>query len=106
MRWAVLGLIAVPAAAEITYEGDEALALRCADMFAAAAIELEDEMTPEERAKTLTLSTYILRDHVSGTWQDKDAAMKEVAARQSTADTIADYRTNRDACLAKFSVNP
>lgn len=93
-------------AADIAYTGDEAFALDCADMFATAAVELEDEMTPEERAKVFTTSVYILSEYVSGSWAQKDAAMKIVTERRSNDETVAEYRQRRRACLSKFPVRP
>lgn len=114
LRWplaaaAVLAasLSAHPAAAARTYEGEEAAALRCANMLALTAVTLAGAklIADQEKEVMLGVTVLILERHVSGTWQQKKAALEIVRDRRSFPDTLDDYRRNAARCLAQFPIN-
>ena len=108
MRIFLSALIGVPTlgVAQIVYDGLELQAIRCADFYATAALELKEEMTTEERTILFTKSAYILAEYVSGTWQDKDAALKQVVERRSVEEALDGFRNQGATCEETFPTSP
>lgn len=102
-----VGLLASPALAARTYEGEEAAALRCANMLALTAVTLAEAklIGTQEKEIMLGVTVLILEHHVSGTWRQKKAALEIVRDRRSFPDTLEDYRRNAARCLAQFPIN-
>ncbi len=100
-------LTAAPALADRTYEGEEAAALRCANMLAYTAVTLarEDMIGQDEKEIMLGITVLILERHVSGTRAQKKAAMAIIRDRRDLATTLRDYRRNAANCLVQFPIN-
>ncbi len=96
-----------PAVAARTYSGEEAAALRCANMLAYTAVTLAraDMIGPEEKDVMLGVTVLILERHVSGTRAEKKAAMAVMRDRRDITTTLADYRDNAAKCLVQFPIN-
>lgn len=94
-------------AVQRTYEGEEAAALRCANTLALTAVALSaaELITDAEKEVFLGVTVLILERHVSGTWQQKKAAMAVMRDRRSVPDTLEDYRRNAGRCLRQFPIN-
>ncbi len=114
MRQAVTGLClgclvlaGQGAAAQKTYEGSEAAALRCANTLALTAVALSraGRMSEPEKDAMLGITVRMLEAHVSGTWRQKRAAMAVMRDRRSVPDTLLDYRENALRCLRQFPIN-
>lgn len=90
-----------------TYEGREAVALRCANMLALTGIALNgtEQISDDEKNVFLGVTISILEGHVSGTWRQKKAAMAVMRDRRSIPDTLDDYRRNAAKCLQQFPIN-
>ena len=97
---------ALPAAQRV-YEGREAAAIRCANTVALTAVALSSVSLIDavEKDVMLGISVSMLERHVSGTWNEKKAAMAVMRDRRSVDDTIDDYRRNAARCLAQFPIN-
>lgn len=89
------------------YEGEEAAALRCANMLALTAVTLSrsEKLDEVEKEVMLAVSVLILERHVAGTWAQKKRAMAVMRDRRSIADTLDDYRVNATKCLGQFPIN-
>lgn len=89
------------------YEGEEASALRCANTLAYTGVALERAglIGGPEKEVILGITVLILERHVSGTWQQKKAAMEVMRDRRSFEATIEDYRKNAAICLKRFPIN-
>lgn len=98
---------AQPDQGQRTYAGEEAAALRCANMMAFTGITLNRAglMAVEEKDVLIGISVLILERHVSGKWATKRRAMEVMRDRRSVNDTLADYRRNAPGCLERFSIN-
>ncbi|UWR23590.1 hypothetical protein [Sulfitobacter sp. S190] len=96
-----------PVQAARTYEGQEASALRCANMMATTGITLHasDLMTATERDVLLSISILMLERHVSGTWAEKKRALAVVRDRRDLEETLMDYQRNAPICLKRFPIN-
>ncbi|MGJ8617383.1 MAG: hypothetical protein ACSHWS_11120 [Sulfitobacter sp.] len=94
-------------AGQRVYEGKEAGALRCANTLALTAVALSagDLIGEDEKDVMLGITVLILERHVSGTWQQKKAAMEVMRDRRSVIDTLDDYRRNAGRCLQQFPIN-
>ncbi len=94
-------------AAQRTYEGEEASALRCANTIALTAVALSaaERIGDAEKEVLLGVTVLILERHVSGTWREKKAAMVVMRDRRSLEDTLDDYRKNAGRCLRRFPIN-
>lgn len=105
----VLSLMsAVPAqAAQRTYEGEEASALRCANMLALTGITLNRAglMGNAEKDVLIGISVLILENHVSGSWPEKRRAMETMRDRRDVDETLADYQRHAPLCLVRFPIN-
>lgn len=101
------GVLATPAAAQRTFEGREAAALRCSNTLALTAIALNraDLIGTPEKDVILGITLRILELHVSGTWQEKKAALAVMRDRRSVPDTLEDYQRNAARCLRQFPIN-
>lgn len=99
--------VADQAAAQKTYEGSEAAALRCANTLALTAVALSGAglLQETEKEAMLGITVRILDAHVSGTWRQKRAAMAVMRDRRSVPDTLTDYRRNAVTCLRQFPIN-
>ena len=94
-------------AAQRVYEGDEAAALRCANMMAFTGVTLHGAgLMPEpEKDVLIGISVLILERHVSGTWAEKKRAMEAMRDRRDVDATLADYQRNAPRCLVRFPIN-
>ncbi|AXI45998.1 hypothetical protein C1J03_08185 [Sulfitobacter sp. SK012] len=105
---AVTLVLSGPATAgQKVYEGEEASALRCANMLALTGVTLRNAelMDDAEQEVLLGVTILILERHVSGTWAQKKAAMEQMRDRRSIEDTLADYQRNAPLCLGRFPIN-
>jgi hypothetical protein len=95
------------ATAERTFSGSEAAALRCSNTLALTAIALNraELIGVQEKDVMLDVTLRILERHVSGTWQQKKAALAVMRDRRSVPDTLNDYRRNATKCLRQFPIN-
>ncbi|MEM9699749.1 MAG: hypothetical protein AAF943_13275 [Pseudomonadota bacterium] len=107
MAGTILLVLSGPALAQKVYEGDEALALRCANTLALTAVALESagRLEAAEKDAMLGITIRMLDRHVSGTWGQKRAALRVMRDRRSVPDTLADYRQNAVRCLRQFPIN-
>ncbi len=95
------------AVSQRTYDGEEAAALRCANTLALTAVALSraDMIDDAEKDVMLGITMLILERHVSGTWNQKKAALEIVRDRRSVPDTLEDYQRNAAQCLQQFPIN-
>lgn len=110
MRALALGLALIATqthAAQRVYEGDEAAAIRCANMMAYTGITLNGAglMGEPEKDVLVGISVLILERHVSGTWGEKKKAMEAMRDRRDVDATLADYQRNAPRCLLRFPIN-
>lgn len=89
------------------YAGEEAAALRCANTVALTAVALSEEgKLPEAEKKVmLGITVLILDRHVSGTWQQKRAALEVVRDRRDAYETVQDFQRLAQQCLKQFPIN-
>ncbi len=94
-------------AAQRVYEGDEAAALRCANMMALTGVTLNRAglMPDEEKDVLIGISILILERHVSGNWTEKKRAMEAMRDRRDIDATLEDYQRNAPTCLRRFPIN-
>lgn len=94
-------------AAQRVYEGDEASAIRCANMMAMTGITLNAAglMSDPEKDVLVGVSILILENHVSGSWNSKKRAMEAMRDRRDVDETLADYQRNAPRCLKRFPIN-
>ena len=106
---ATVALLASGGAAQAarTYSGEEAAALRCANTLALTAVALKSEalISQAEKEVMLGVTFLILERHVSGTWNQKKAALEIMRDRRSLPDTLTDYQKNAAQCLRQFPIN-
>lgn len=102
-----LGICSPSLAGQRIYEGREAAALRCSNTLALTAVALSaaDLIGEPEKEVMLGVTVLILERHVSGTWQQKKAALRVMRDRRSVPDTLEDYRRNATRCLQQFPIN-
>ena len=110
MRYFVFALLFAATslqAAQRVYEGEEASAIRCANMMAMTGVTLNGAglMGVPEKDVLIGISVLILERHVGGTWAQKKAAMAVMRDRRSVTDTLDDYRKNAARCLLQFPIN-
>lgn len=101
-------LLAPPAnAAQRVYEGDEAAAIRCANMMVFTGVTLHQAglMGDAEKDVLVAISVLILQRHVSGPWATKKRAMEAMRDRRDVEATLEDYQRNAPLCLKRFSIN-
>ena len=93
--------------AQKVYAGQEAAALRCANTIALTAVALSEEagLPDLEKDAMLGISVRILDLHVSGSWQQKKAALKVVRDRRDAFETLQDYQRYAQQCLRQFPIN-
>jgi hypothetical protein len=106
----VAGFLLLPPAAtaeQKTYTGQEAAALRCANTLAFTAVALEDagRLGTAEKEVMLSITVLILERHVSGTWQQKKAALEIVRDRRDVIETLDDFENLAQRCLRQFPIN-
>ncbi|WP_299023910.1 hypothetical protein [uncultured Sulfitobacter sp.] len=94
-------------AAQRVYEGEEAAALRCANMMAFTGVTLNQAglMGDPEKDVLIGISVLILERHVSGNWTEKKRAMEAMRDRRDVDATLADYQRNAPVCLKRFPIN-
>lgn len=94
-------------AAQRVYEGDEAAAIRCANMMAMTGVTLNAAglMDDPEKDVLIGISILILENHVSGSWNTKKRAMAAMRDRRDVDETLADYQRNAPRCLTRFPIN-
>lgn len=103
-----LVLAAFPAhAAQRVYEGDEAAAIRCANMMAMTGVTLYQAglMGEPEKDILIGISVLILERHVSGNWTEKKRAMEAMRDRRDMEATLEDYQRHAPLCLNRFPIN-
>jgi hypothetical protein len=110
MRFLSLVLILLAghaAAAQKVYEGEEASAIRCANMMAMTGITLNQAglMGDTQKDVLIGISILILERHVSGNWTEKKRAMVAMRDRRDVDATLADYQRNAPVCLKRFAIN-
>ena len=101
-------MVALPAdAAERVYEGDEAAAIRCANMMAMTGVTLfrAGLMGEPEKDILIGISVLILERHVSGNWTEKKRAMEVMRDRRDLETTLEDYQRHAPLCLERFPIN-
>lgn len=105
----VMALLATtPAsAAQRVYEGEEAAAIRCANMMAMTGVTLNGAglLGDPEKDVLIGISVLILERHVSGSWNAKKRAMEAMRDRRDVDETLEDYQRNAPLCLARFPIN-
>ena len=89
------------------FAGEEAAALRCANTIALTAVALAEEanLPKAEKDVMLGVAVLILERHVSGTWQQKRAALEVVRDRRDAFETLQDYERLSQQCLVQFPIN-
>ena len=94
-------------AAQKTFEGEEAAALRCANIIALTAVALNNvgRLSDIEKEAMLGISFLILEQHVSGTWAQKKAALMVVRDRRDVKETLGDFERLAEQCLRQFPIN-
>ena len=94
-------------AAQRIYEGEEASAIRCANMLAMTGVALNDAglMDDPEKDVLIGISVLILERHVSGSWPEKKRAMETMRDRRDVDATLQDYQRHAPLCLARFPIN-
>lgn len=94
-------------ATQRVYEGEEAAAIRCANMMAMTGVTLNAAglMGDPEKDVLIGISILILERHVSGTWNTKKRAMEAMRDRRDMEETLADYQRNAPRCLRLFPIN-
>ncbi|MFK7745929.1 MAG: hypothetical protein AB8B47_12810 [Roseobacter sp.] len=90
-----------------TYEGEEAAALRCANTMALTAVALFEtgKHSAAEKDVLLGITVLILEMHVSGTWNQKKAALEVVRDRRDVRQTLGDFQQFAAQCLRQFPIN-
>lgn len=94
-----------PATAERrVYSGDETEALKCVWIISMTASALERAALVSTRTKesATLVSAAILNRYVSGTEQQKIAALKIVGERRTILKTFEEFRDQSDYCIRKF----
>ncbi len=109
---ALLAVLAGPAAAQTTagkrvYEGEEASALRCANLMAFTGVTLNRAGLMEDAEKDILvgISVLILERHVGGNWTEKKRAMAVMRDRRDPKTTLKDFQRNATRCLEQFPIN-
>lgn len=105
---ALAGLLATGAEADTrSYTGEEASALRCANMIAFTAMALggAELISRAERRVMIGITSSILDRHVSGTWAEKKNALRIMRDRRGPEETIEDFKANAGLCLLRFPIN-
>lgn len=94
-------------AAQRVYEGEEASAIRCANMMAFTGVTLNGAglMGDAEKDVLLGISILILERHVSGSWTEKKRAMLAMRDRRDVDATLEDYQRHAPLCLRRFPIN-
>jgi len=94
-------------AAQRVYEGEEASAIRCANMMAMTGVTLNGAglMGVPEKDVLIGISVLILERHVSGNWAEKKRAMETMRDRRDLEATLQDYQRNAPRCLRRFPIN-
>lgn len=92
---------------EKVYTGQEAAALRCANTMALTAVALSqnDKLGEDEKTVMLQIVVLILDRHVSGTWNQKKAALEIVRDRRDPVETMQDFQRYAEQCLRQFPIN-
>ncbi|KIN73118.1 hypothetical protein [Sulfitobacter guttiformis] len=104
----VLMLVAGTAtAAQRVYEGEEAAAIRCANMMAMTGVMLNGAglMDTPQKDVLVGISVLILERHVGGNWTEKKRAMEAMRDRRGVEATLEDYQRNAPLCLKRFPIN-
>lgn len=91
----------------ITYEGQEAAALRCANTLAFTGVALNENglLDDQEKDVMLSITVLILERHVSGSWAQKKAALRQVRDRRDTLETLQDFENFAEKCFEQFPIN-
>jgi hypothetical protein len=73
--------------------------------FTAVALEDAALITESEKDVLLSITILILERHVSGTWEQKKAALRVLRDRRDGAGTLKDFEGIATKCLRRFPVN-
>lgn len=100
-------LAGTASAAQRVYEGEEASAIRCANMLAMTGVTLHRAglMDTPEKDVLIGISVLILERHVGGTWREKKRAMEAMRDRRDMDATLKDYQRHAPLCLVRFPIN-
>jgi hypothetical protein len=92
---------------EKVYSGQEAAALRCANTMALTAVALSqnEQLGDDEKTVMLQIVVLILDRHVTGTWNQKKAALEIVRDRRDSVQTLQDFQRYAQQCLRQFPIN-
>jgi len=95
------------AASQRVYEGEEASAIRCANMMAMTGVTLNQAglMGEQEKDVLIGISILILERHVSGSWLEKKRALAAMRDRRDIDATLEDYQRHAPLCLVRFPIN-
>jgi hypothetical protein len=93
--------------AQRVYEGEEASAIRCANMLAMTGMALNGAglMNDSEKDVLIGISVLILERHLSGNWTEKKRAMEAMRDRRNVDATLQYYQRHAPLCLARFPIN-
>jgi len=105
---AMAGLTGTSAAAQdqITFSGQEAAALKCAHMFTFTSVTMYQAgyIARRHSDMMLTWSYVILNRYVSGTMDQRLAAMEIIGQRHGFQGTLEDFSTEAETCVRQFPV--
>ena len=71
----------------------------------AVALFETGQHSEDEKQVLLGITVLILDRHVSGTWQQKKAALRLVRDRRDVEQTLADFQQFATQCLRQFPIN-
>ena len=99
-------LAATPAMASKRYEGQEAVAIRCAVILAVVPTALAEQrvISRENAAIMQLMSASILRQHVSGSERQKMSAFRTLMRRTDPQKHVRDFQTRSKTCLRQFPI--
>ena len=62
-------------------------------------------MSPVDKDVIMAITVLILERHVSGTWQQKKAALRVMRDRRDLTETFEDFERYAAQCLVQFPIN-
>lgn len=100
----VLSTTPVAQAKKRVYSGSEAEALKCAHLFSMTALLLwkSGRISTRDKDAGMAASVIILNRYVSGTWEQKKAALNAVAKRRTLLRTVEEFNQQNKYCLRRF----
>jgi hypothetical protein len=102
----IAAVLTAQGASAKTYTGSEAAALRCAHTISATAVTMHRFGLIETRLKDALMfgSVSILTQYVSGTQQEKVAAMRIMSERRTLVESTEDFREIAARCARQFPI--